>query len=87
MQKSNREARGGEGFTDELMILSRHDPEERALACAIQAEHPNLRAWQKGEPDVFENLGVGRMNLPETFHHVDELRHEVVSRELLNANC
>ena len=38
-----------------LVILARHDLEQRALARAVQAEHADLRAGQEREPDVFEN--------------------------------
>ena len=58
-----------------VVILARHDAQQRALAGAVQPQHADLRAGQKRQPDVFENLDVGRMNLPETFHGVNELRH------------
>ena len=58
---------------DELVILACHDLQQRALARAVQPEHTNLRAGKKRQPDVLENDGVGRMNLPEPFHRVDVL--------------
>ena len=67
-----------------LVVLARHDAEQRALAGAVQAEHADLRAGEKREPDVLENFGVGRMDLPETLHGVDELGH---SCELQIADC
>src|SRR5207302_99824 len=76
MEESDRQALRRERFADKLMVLARHDSEERALSGAVQAEDANLRARQKREPDVFKNLGVGRMNLPETFHGIDELGHK-----------
>ena len=47
--------------------------EQRALARTVHTEHANLRAGQKRQPDVLEDDVVGRMNLPEPFHGVDEL--------------
>ena len=61
-------------------VLARHDAEQRALPRAVQPEHADLRAEVEREPDVLENPGVGRMDLPETLHGVDELRHRVKVR-------
>ena len=47
------------------------------LARAVEAEDADLGAGKEREPDVFENLGVGRINLPEPLHGVNELRHEL----------
>jgi hypothetical protein len=75
VQKADRDAVGRKRFADEALVLARHDLEERALARAVQAEHADLRAGKEREPDVFENLGVGLMDLPETLHGVNELGH------------
>ena len=75
VQEADRDAVGRKRFADEALVLARHDLEERALARAVQAEHADLRAGKEREPDVFENLGVGLMDLPETLHGVNELRH------------
>ena len=71
------------GFADEVLLLTRHDLEQRALARAVESEDADLRARQERQPDVFENLGVGRINLPEPLHRVNELRHEltIIARE------
>ena len=45
------------------------------LPDAVQAEHADLRARQEREPDVLEDDVVGRMDLPEPLHGVDELWH------------
>ena len=58
-----------------LVIVARHDAQQRALPRAVEPQHANLRTGQKRQPDVFENFDVGRMNLPETLHGVDKLRH------------
>src|SRR5262249_32935074 len=75
MEKTHRNATGRKGFADETGVFARHDLEQRALAGAVQAEHTNLGAEIKREPDVFQNSGVGLVNLPETLHRVDKLRH------------
>ena len=63
----------GKGFADEMLVFSRHDLEERALAGAVRAEHADLGAGQKREPDVAKNLGIGRVDLPQPLHGVNEL--------------
>jgi hypothetical protein len=73
LQEADRDAIGRKCLADELVILARHDLQQRALARAVQSEHADLGTGQKREPDVLENNGVGRMNLPETFHRVDVL--------------
>ena len=45
------------------------------LPDAVQAEHADLRAGKKRQPDVLREHVVGRMDLSQTFHGVDELRH------------
>ncbi len=65
----------GKRLADEARVLAGHDLQQRALARAVQAEHADLRAGIERQPDVFEHFGVGRMDLPETLHGVDELRH------------
>ena len=72
-QEPHRDAVGRKRFADELGVLAGHDPQQRALAGAVEAEDANLRAGQKREPDVLEDDAVGRMDLPEAFHRVDVL--------------
>ena len=77
MQKADRDALAWKRFADKARVLTRHDLEQRALAGAVQAEHADLGAEIKGQPDVFEHFGVGRMHLPEALHRVNELRHTI----------
>ena len=63
----------GARFADEVGVLARHDPQQRALAGAVDAEHADLGAGEKRQPDVLEDHGVGRIDLPETLHRVDVL--------------
>ena len=74
-QEPDADALGRPRFADELLLLPRHDPQQRALARAVEAEHADLRPGQEREPDVLEDDVVGKMDLPEPFHGVDELRH------------
>ena len=64
------------------MILS-----SELLPGAVQAEHADLCAGEKREPDVLENDGVGRMNLPEPLHRVDVLHRLVLDSETSEYNC
>ncbi len=83
MQEPDADALGGKRLADKALILPGHDAQQAALARAVQAEHADLRAGKKREPDVFENDVVGLMDLAQTLHGVDELRHW----QLLNAEC
>ena len=65
----------GQASPTKLLVLARHDPQQRALARAVQAEHADLGAGQKRQPDVLENDVVGLVNLAQPLHGVDELRH------------
>src|SRR3954447_14584532 len=75
LEKADRDAGAGKGLADETLILARHDLQQRALAGAVQAEHTDLGAVIKRQPDVLEHFGIGLMNLPEPLHRVDKLRH------------
>ena len=65
----------GNASPTKLVILARHDPEQRALAGAVQPEHADLRAGEEREPDVLENDVVGLVDLAQPLHGVDELGH------------
>ena len=45
-----------------------------ALAGAVGAEHADLRARIERQPDALQNLPLGRDDLAEILHHVNELR-------------
>ena len=72
-QEADRDAGGRQRLADEIRVLAGHDLQQRALAGAVQAEDADLGAGKKREPDVLEDLGVGRMNLPQPLHRVDVL--------------
>jgi hypothetical protein len=75
VEKSDRDARGGERLAEDALVFAGHDLEERTLAGAVQAEHADLRAGEKREPDVVEDADIGWMDLPEALHRVNKLRH------------
>ena len=58
-----------------VLVEARHDLEQRGLAGAVGADDANLRAVVERQVDVLEDDGVGRIDLPEPLHRVDELRH------------
>ena len=67
--------RPGKASPTKAGVLAGHDPQQRALPGAVQAEDADLRARQERQPDVLENAGVGRVDLPEPLHRVDKLWH------------
>ena len=78
LQEPDRDALGRKRFAEKARVLARHDLQQRALPGAVEAQHADLGAEIERQPDVFENLGIGRMHLPETLHGVDELRHRLL---------
>src|SRR6185312_9824475 len=76
-QIAHARARRGPGFALKVVIHAGHDPEERRLAGAVGAEHPDLGAGVEGEPDAIEDDARRWNHLAQVFHDVDELwRHE-----------
>src|SRR2546430_1553542 len=75
MEKADGDAVSGKCLADEPRLFTGHDFEQRALAGAVQSQHTDLRAGQKRQPDIVEDFGVGRIDLPETLHRVDKLGH------------
>jgi hypothetical protein len=73
VQNPDADPFGRPGLADELLVLAGHDLEDAALAGAVQAEDADFRARQERQPDVLEDDVVGRINLPEPLHGVDEL--------------
>jgi hypothetical protein len=59
----------------EVPVLAGHDPEQRRLARAVQAEHADLGAGEEAERDVLEDLALGRHRLADAPHGVDVLGH------------
>ena len=57
----------------ELLLDARHDPEDRRLARAVQAEDADLGAGKEREVDAPEDLPLRRDDLPEVLHREDVL--------------
>ncbi len=76
VQHADRNAAGGPRLAQERLVLARHDAEQRTLARPVEAEHANLRAVVEGEPDVLQHDVVRGVDLPQTFHGVDEFGHK-----------
>src|SRR2546430_2457293 len=60
-EKAEADAAGGKRLPKNAFVDTRHDAQQRALAGAVGAEHADLGAEVEREPDVVENLDVGRM--------------------------
>ncbi len=73
-QEADSRSVGGKGLAVELGVDARHDPEERRLPRAVQAEDADLGAWKEGEVDPLQDFPLGRDDLAEVDHRVDVLR-------------
>jgi hypothetical protein len=72
-EEADAQAFGGLRFALEVLVHPRHDAQQRALARAVDAEHADLRAGQKREPEALDQLAVGLDHLAEVLHLKDEL--------------
>ena len=61
-----------------LGVLPGHDPQERRLAGAVEAQHADLRAGEEGERDVLQHLLVRRVRPAQPVHRIDVLARHVV---------
>ena len=84
-QEADGVARGEPRLAQEVRLEPGHDAQQRRLAGAVRADDADLRAIQERQPDVLENDRVGRVNLTQPFHRVNELRHVGVSYKRLFA--
>jgi hypothetical protein len=62
-----------EALATELGVDACHDPQQRALAGPVDAQHADLGVGIKRQVDVLQYLPVARISLGETLHVVDEL--------------
>ena len=60
-------------LTQNLGIDARHDLEQSRFPGPVQPEHADLRAREKRERDVLQDLLFGRDNLADPIHGVDVL--------------
>ena len=59
----------------DLGVDARHDPQQRRLARAVEAEHADLGAREERQRDVAQDVPLGRHDLADAVHGVDELSH------------
>ena len=60
------------GLADEVLVDAGHDPEQRALAGAVEAEDADLGAGENESQMSFRTCLSGGYDLAEAFHRVDE---------------
>jgi len=75
MEKPDGNPRAGKRLAEEARVLTGHDLQQRAFPRAVQAKDADFGAEIKGQPDIVEHAGVGRVHLPETLHRIDKFRH------------
>ena len=73
-QVADGDALGGPGLALEVLVLAGHDPQQRGLARAVDADDADLHARQEGEADVLEDLLAAGVGLGEAVHVEDVLR-------------
>ena len=73
-QVADAGALGCPSFADEVGVQPGHDPEQRALAGPVRPDDADLSRGIEGQADVLEDLPLGRNDLREAMHVVDELR-------------
>ena len=67
-------------FAVDRGIDAGHDPQQRRLSGTVQAEHADLRAGEKRQRNVLQNLAPAGHDLGDAVHGVDVLRHGFCSR-------
>ncbi len=60
-QIAGRETVGELGFAVEFFVLPGHDPQQRALARAVAAQHADLGAGIERKPDILEHLALAEL--------------------------
>src|SRR5690606_36616268 len=59
----------------EILVDARHDPEQRGLAGAVQAQHADLRSGIETEADLAQDVPLRRNDLRKTVRGIDVLCH------------
>jgi hypothetical protein len=75
------------GLALEFLVDAGHDPQQRGLARAVQAEHADLGAGEEAERDVLEDETLGRNDLAHPVHRVNVLRHWICLRDCRAGNA
>ena len=78
-----RDPRRGPCRADEVGLDPGHDPQERALARAVAADHADLGSGIERQPDVLEDLFLA-VGLGEVFDGEDVLSRHKVSLGLVS---
>jgi len=78
-QEADLHVRQGGHFALEIRLDPGHDFQKRGFSGAVQAEHADLRAGEKIERDVLENLALRRHSLADPAQGVDVLSHRARS--------
>ena len=74
-QEADADAGHRDGFAFDVLVLAGHDAQQAGLARAVQAEHPDLGAGEKGQRDVLQDGALRRDDLADAVHGVDVLGH------------
>ena len=74
-QEADLDARARTRLAEDVLVLAGHDLEQRALSCAVVAQHPDLRAWQEGQRDAIENDAALADDLAHVLHRENEIGH------------
>ena len=62
-------------FAIEVPVDARHDPEQRRLAGAVQAQDADLRAGKEAQADVAQDMALRRHDFREAVRGIDVLGH------------
>src|SRR5680860_1516995 len=73
LQRANRVPLGRRDLSRVLLVHSRDDPEQRALAGTVQPQHPDLGPVEEAQGDIAQNLPLGRVHASHSHHGVDNL--------------
>ena len=72
-QIADPRALGDPAVAREILVDAGHDPQQRGLARAVDAEHADFRVRVEGQMNVLEHLAVARVGLGQTLHMINEL--------------
>ena len=61
LQQADGEAVGEPGLAVEVLVLAGHDPQQRAFAGAVAAQHADLGTGIERQPDIFEDFALANL--------------------------
>ena len=62
-------------FALDVLVDAGHDFQQRGFSGAVQSQHADLRAGEKTQTDIAQNNALGRHDLANPVHGVNELSH------------